>query len=72
MTQCLVVELKSLREEDRNGMEEDLSAESFIRLSNDVVTSGSIISSTDFHFDMSNYVGNNIADDEDDPDDEID
>ena len=27
MTQCLVVELKSLREEDRNGMEEDLSAE---------------------------------------------
>lgn len=72
MTQCLVVELKSLREEDRNGMEEDLSAESFIRLNNDVVTSGSIISSTDFHFDMSNYVGNNIADDEDDPDDEID
>lgn len=53
-------------------MEEDLSAESFIRLNNDVVTSGSIISSTDFHFDMSNYVGNNIADDEDDPDDEID
>ena len=72
MTQCLVVQLKSLREEDRNGMEEDLSAESFIRLNNDVVTSGSIISSTDFHFDMSNYVGNNIADDEDDPDDEID
>ena len=72
MTQCLVVELKSLREKDRNGMEEDLSAESFIRLNNDVVTSGSIISSTDFHFDMSNYVGNNIADDEDDPDDEID
>ena len=53
-------------------MEEDLSAESFIRLNNDVVTSGSIISSTDFHFDMPNYVGNNIADDEDDPDDEID
>ena len=72
MTQCLVVQLKSLREEDRNGMEEDLSAESFIRLNNEVVTSGSIISSTDFHFDMSNYVGNNIADDEDDPDDEID
>ena len=72
MTQCLVVQLKSLREKDRNGMEEDLSAESFIRLNNDVVTSGSIISSTDFHFDMSNYVGNNIADDEDDPDDEID
>ena len=72
MTQCLVVELKSLREEDRNGMEEDLSAESFIRLNNDVVTSGSIISSTDFHFDMLNYVGNNIADDEDDPDHEID
>ena len=72
MTQCLVVQLKSLWEEDRNGMEEDLSAESFIRLNNDVVTSGSIISSTDFHFDMSNYVGNNIADDEDDPDDEID
>ena len=72
MTQCLVVQLKSLREEDRNGMEEDLSAESFIRLNNDIVTSGSIISSTDFHFDMSNYVGNNIADDEDDPDDEID
>ena len=72
MTQCLVVQLKSLREEDRNGMEEDLSTESFIRLNNDVVTSGSIISSTDFHFDMSNYVGNNIADDEDDPDDEID
>lgn len=72
MTQCLVVQLKSLREEDRNGIEEDLSAESFIRLNNDVVTSGSIISSTDFHFDMSNYVGNNIADDEDDPDDEID
>lgn len=72
MTQCLVVQLKSLREEDRNSIEEDLSAESFIRLNNDVVTSGSIISSTDFHFDMSNYVGNNIADDEDDPDDEID
>lgn len=72
MIQYLVVELKRLREEDRNGMEEDLSAESFIRLNNDVVTSGSIISSTDFHFDMSNYVGNNIADDEDDPDHEID
>ena len=72
MIQYLVVELKRLREEDRNGMEEDLSAESFIRLNNDVVTSGSIISSTDFHFDMLNYVGNNIADDEDDPDHEID
>ena len=72
MIQYLVVELKRLREEDLNGMEEDLSAESFIRLNNDVVTSGSIISSTDFHFDMSNYVGNNIADDEDDPDHDID
>ena len=62
LSKCLVWELNSLRAVDLNVVEEDISAESFTGLDNDV-KSGWIISDTSLIFDTSN-VDNNVDDDD--------
>ena len=52
-----------MRAVDLNAVEEDISAESFTGLVNDVVKSGWIISDTNLIFDTSN-VDNNVDDDD--------